>query len=64
MVKAAEFYRLSIGGKDVPIEAYRGLGISLLRIGSAVEGKAALKDYLTRKPDAKDKAMVAMLAGG
>ena len=64
LVKAAEFYRLSIGGKDVPIEAYRGLGISLLRIGSAVEGKAALKDYLTRKPDAKDKAMVAMLAGG
>ncbi len=64
LTKAAEFYRLSVGGKDAPAEAYRGLGLSLLRSGAAEEGKAALKNYLARKPDAKDKAMVAMLAGG
>ncbi len=69
LVKAAEFYALSVSGKNAPVEAYRGLGLSLLRSGAADPvkaemGKAALKEYLARKPDAKDKAMVAMLAGG
>ncbi len=64
LLKAAEFYKLAVGGTDAPVEAYRGLGLSLLRSGSVDEGKIALKNYLARKPDAKDKAMVAMLAGG
>jgi beta-barrel assembly-enhancing protease len=64
LVKAAEFYKLAVGGPDAPVEAYRGLGLSLLRSGAVDEGKVALKNYLARKPDAKDKAMVAMLAGG
>jgi beta-barrel assembly-enhancing protease len=62
--KAAESYRQSIAGGTAPVEAWRGLGLALLRAGSATEGKAALKDYLGKRPDAPDKAMIAMMAGG
>ncbi len=64
LIKAAGFYKEAIAAKDAPIEAHRGLGLALLRGGQPTEGKIALKDYLARKPDAPDKAMVAMLAGG
>jgi beta-barrel assembly-enhancing protease len=62
--KAAEFYRAAVAGAGAPVEAWRGLGLALLRSGVAEEGKAALKNYLTKRPDASDKAMMAMLAGG
>ncbi len=62
--KAAEFYRAAIAGTGAPAEAWRGLGLALLRSGAADEGKAALKTYLAKRPDASDKAMMAMLAGG
>jgi beta-barrel assembly-enhancing protease len=62
--KAAGFYRQSIALGAAPSEAWRGLGLALLRSGSADEGKAALKDYLTKKPSASDRAMMTMLAGG
>ncbi len=62
LTKAADFYRSAIAGTGAPVEAYRGLGLALLRGGKADEGKAMLKDYLARKPDASDKAMMAMLA--
>ena len=64
LMKAAGFYKDAIANKDAPVEAHRGLGLALLRGGQPAEGKTALKDYLARKPDAADKAMVAMLAGG
>jgi beta-barrel assembly-enhancing protease len=63
LTKAAEFLRQSIAAGQAPPEAYRGLGLSLLRNGIQAEGQAALKDYLKRRPDAKDKSMMAMLAG-
>ncbi|PZO88749.1 MAG: peptidase M48, partial [Sphingomonas sanxanigenens] len=44
-------------------EAWRGLGLSLLRAGEQTEGQAALRDYLTRRPDASDRGMIAMLVG-
>lgn len=44
---AIGFYRQATSAAGAPIEAWRG----------------ALKDYLERKPDASDKAMIAMLAG-
>ena len=62
--KAAEFYRQAIAGTGAPVEAYRGLGLALLRSGAPVEGKAALNDYIAKRPDAPDRAMMAMLAGG
>lgn len=61
--KAAGFYREAIAANG-PVEAQRGLGMALLRAGQATEGQAALKEYLRLRPDAKDKAMIAMLAGG
>jgi predicted Zn-dependent protease len=63
LVAAAGFYRQATQGPDAPVEAWRGLGLSLLRTGAQVEGQAALKDYLSRRPDASDKTMIAMLAG-
>lgn len=64
LTKAAGFYKEAIAAKDAPAEAHRGLGLALLRGGQPAEGKIALNNYLARKPDAPDKAMVAMLAGG
>jgi beta-barrel assembly-enhancing protease len=61
--KAAEFYRQSIAAQTAPIEAWRGLGLALLRSGAKAEGQSALKDYLGKRPDASDRAMIAMLAG-
>jgi beta-barrel assembly-enhancing protease len=59
---AAGYYRDGIA-KGAPVEAWRGLGVALLRSGDTPGGQAALKTYLEKKPDAKDKAMMAMMAG-
>jgi hypothetical protein len=60
---AAKFYADAIAAGGAPPEARRGLGLCLLRLGKAEEGRAALRDYLAAKPDAKDKAMMTMMAG-
>lgn len=60
---AVGFYQQATVSVGAPAEAWRGLGLSLLRSGSQVEGQAALKNYLERKPDASDKALIAMMAG-
>ena len=64
LVKAAGFYREALTRPDAPVEVHRGLGLALLRSGSAPDGRAALKVYLEKRPDAPDRAMIAMLAGG
>lgn len=61
---AAGFYHDAAVASEAPAEAWRGLGLSLLRTGDQPGGQAALKTYLERKPDASDKSMIAMLAGG
>jgi beta-barrel assembly-enhancing protease len=62
--KAAGFYLDAIvRGSTLP-EVRRGLGLALLRTGAETEGKAMLKEYLKLKPDAGDRAMMAMMAGG
>lgn len=61
--QAAEYYRQAGAGADAPVEAYRGLGLALLRAGQQADGQAALREYLSRKPDAKDRQMIAMLVG-
>jgi len=61
---ATGFYRDAANASGGPVEAWRGLGLSLLRTGDQPGGQAALKTYLERKPDASDKSMIAMLAGG
>ncbi len=63
LVKAAGFYRQAVDSEKAPPEAWRGLGLALLRQGKRDEGQSAIKTYLQKKPDATDKAMMAMLAG-
>jgi hypothetical protein len=61
LVSAADFYRQAITQDPAHAEAYRGLGLSLMRSGGAEEGTAALKHYLALKPAAPDAAMIATL---
>ena len=59
---ATQFYRDGLA-RGAPVEAWRGLGVALLRSGDTPGGQAALKTYLERKPEAKDKAIMATMAG-
>lgn len=61
--KAAGYYTEAVAKGGAPIEAQRGLGMALLRSGQTAAGQTALKEYLRLRPEAKDKAMIAMLAG-
>lgn len=61
--KAAGYYGEAVAKGGAPVEAQRGLGMALLRSGRTAEGQTALKEYLRLRPEAKDKAMIAMLAG-
>lgn len=61
LVSAAQFYQEAIGKGDAPPEAYRGLGLALLRSQQVVEGQAALATYLRLKPAATDAALIATL---
>ncbi|MCW3835516.1 M48 family metalloprotease [Sphingomonas canadensis] len=62
--KAAGFYREAMAQAPANPEVRRGLGLSLLRLDSADEGREQLKEYLRLKPDAVDAPMIRMLAGG
>jgi len=61
LVSAAQFYQEAIGKGDAPPEAYRGLGLALLRSQQVAEGQAALATYLRLKPAATDAALIATL---
>ena len=63
LASAAGFYRDAVAQAGAPVEAWRGLGLSLMRSGHQPEGQAALKTYLENKPDASDRAVIAMMAG-
>ncbi|MEN2748607.1 M48 family metalloprotease [Sphingomonas sp. T9W2] len=62
LVNAAEFYANAIAADAALADAYRGLGLSLLKTGRPSEGRTALRRYLHLKPDAPDAGMIAMLA--
>jgi beta-barrel assembly-enhancing protease len=64
MAKALDFYNQAITAKPELAEAWRGLGIAQLKTGVREQGQASLRQYLTLKPDAEDKAMISMMAGG
>lgn len=60
LVNAADFYSKAIVLEPSLAEAYRGLGLSLIKTGRSSEGKAALQHYLQLKPTASDAAMIAI----
>jgi beta-barrel assembly-enhancing protease len=62
--KAAVFYREALARDDAPAAAWRGLGLALPRDGDTAGARVAIDEYLKRKPDASDKAMLAMISGG
>ncbi|MBA2936494.1 M48 family metalloprotease [Sphingomonas sp. CGMCC 1.13654] len=61
---AIDAYRSAATGVGAVPEAWRGLGLALLRNGQTVEGQDALRKYMAARPDAADKPMMTMLAGG
>ncbi len=61
LVSAAQFYQEAIARGDAPPEAYRGLGLSLLRSQQVADGQAALTTYLRLKPATTDAALIATL---
>jgi beta-barrel assembly-enhancing protease len=60
---AAGYYKQALAAGGAPVESQRGLGLSLLRSGDKEGGQAALRAYLTARPDASDRAIIASLAG-
>ena len=63
LVRAMGFYGEAVATPGAPAEAWRGLGLSALRSGREEAGRAALKTYLAKRPEAGDREMIAMLAG-
>jgi len=62
--KAESLYSASIAaGADMP-ELWRGRGLARLKLGEADDGRADLKEYLARSPNAPDKDMITMMSGG
>jgi beta-barrel assembly-enhancing protease len=61
---AIGYYRQAIALDASLAESWRGLGVSLMRSGSKEDGKKALKQYLTKRPDAEDHGIIAMMSGG
>ncbi len=61
LVHAADFYRQSVALDPSRAEAYRGLGLALMRARVLDEGRAALVRYLSMQPDARDAPMIRAL---
>jgi len=61
--RAAQSYAAAVGYPDVPADAWRWHGISLMKAGRRAEAKAAFQRYLAMKPDAPDAAWVRQMVG-
>jgi predicted Zn-dependent protease len=61
---AEALYRQAIVCADAPAATWRGLGLVLLRNGRADEGRAMLRTYLARSPDAVDRAVLQAMVDG
>ncbi|ODP37009.1 M48 family metallopeptidase [Sphingomonas turrisvirgatae] len=61
LVNAAEFYEAAVQLDPTLADAYRGLGLSLIKTGRPSDGQAALRKYLELKPDAADRAFIQMM---
>jgi hypothetical protein len=63
LATAADLFREAIAKGYTQPEVHRELGLSLLRNGQEDDGKLALRQYLSLKPDASDRNVIKMLAG-
>lgn len=58
LATAHTFFEKATTYPDAPPESWRGLGLTALRLGEAEPGRAALVEYLKRRPDARDAASI------
>jgi predicted Zn-dependent protease len=63
LASASDMFRQAIAKGYAQPEVHRELGLSLLRNGQQSEGRAALQQYLSLKPDATDGSVIKMLVG-
>lgn len=63
LATAADLFREAIAKGYTQPEVHRELGLSLMRNGQAEEARAALRQYLSLKPDAVDGSIIKALAG-
>ena len=61
LVASADFYRDALKQDPDLANAYRGLGLALLRTGNRTAGSEAIKIYLDRVPNAEDAGMLRMM---
>lgn len=61
LTHAVEFYTNAIGLDAELADAYRGLGLSLIKTGQPSEGQQALRKYLQSKPTASDAKFISMM---
>jgi uncharacterized protein HemY len=61
--RAEQSYAAAVVYPDVPADAWRWHGISLMKQGRTAEAKSALARYLAMKPDAADAAWVRQTIG-
>lgn len=64
LVNAATFYSNAIALNAALAEAYRGLGLSLIKTGDRAPGQAALRKYLELRPEASDAKMIKLMVPG
>ena len=57
-MNAADFYGKAVSLDPTLADAFRGLGLSLIKTGRVSEGKIALQAYLRLSPNAPDASMV------
>ena len=61
---ASRYFRDATTHPDCPAEAWRGLGLSLARLGDAKGASQAISEYLNRQPEAADRKMLEAMMGG
>lgn len=61
LATARGFFEQASTKPDAPAEAWRGLGLTAMRLGDAGAGKAALSEYMKRAPDALDAKSIKLL---
>ncbi|MEO5494454.1 MAG: M48 family metallopeptidase [Sphingomonas sp.] len=58
LLYAVNYYEQACVLPDAPPESWRGLGLTKARLGERNAALAAIKEYLQRRPDAKDRAVL------
>lgn len=58
LLRAVNAYREAGLAPDAPAETWRGLGLTYARLGQPADARGAITEYLKRRPDAGDRAML------